>query len=301
VAAPLHPQIEALLEREASATGLDGDGGPPDLAALRASYLQAALELGGEPQAVARVEEAVVADVPVRVYEPLGGAPADAGVILWHHGGGWVMGDLPGFDHVARELANVAGRWVVSVDYRLAPEHPHPAAEQDAAAVLRWAAGDGAARFGWDAARIGVGGDSAGAQVAVAGALAAPGLAAEQLLVYPALDAAMDSASYEEFADGPMLTRAAMVACWAAYLSGGAGPVAPLDGSDLSGLPPARIVLAGHDPLRDDGARYARELVAAGVPVDLRVFDDMTHGFLRWGGAVDRAHDLIAALAAAAN
>ena len=300
MAAPLHPQIEALLQREDSTTGLDGEGGTPDLATLRASYLQAALELGGEPQAVARVEEIVAAGVPVRVYEPLGGSPAGAGVLLWHHGGGWVMGDLPGFDHVARELANVTRRWVVSVDYRLAPEHPHPAAERDAAAVLRWAAADGAAHFGWETDAIAVGGDSAGAQVAVAGALAAPGVAAEQLLVYPALDAAMDSESYEEFAAGPMLTRAAMAACWTAYLAGGTGPVAPLDGSDLAGLPPARIALAGHDPLRDEGARYARELEAAGVPVDLRVFDDMTHGFLRWGGVVDRAHDLIAWLARAA-
>lgn len=300
MAAPLHPQIEALLQREDSTTGLDGEGGTPDLATLRASYLQAALELGGEPQAVARVEEIVAAGVPVRVYEPLGGSPTGAGVLLWHHGGGWVMGDLPGFDHVARELANVTRRRVVSVGYRLAPEHPHPAAERDAAAVLRWAAADGAAHFGWETDAIAVGGDSAGAQVAVAGALAAPGVAAEQLLVYPALDAAMNSESYEEFAAGPMLTRAAMAACWTAYLAGGTGPVAPFDGSDLAGLPLARIALAGHDPLRDEGARYARELEAAGVPVDLRVFDDMTHGFLRWGGVVDRAHDLIAWLARAA-
>jgi acetyl esterase len=298
--AALHPQIAALIAREESATGLDG-GGPPDLAELRASYLQAALELGGEPQAVERVTEVLVPgepEVPVRVYEPLGGARDGAGPILWHHGGGWVMGDLPGFDHVARELANVAGRVVVSVDYRLAPEHPHPAAVEDAAAVLRWAASAGTARFGWDPGLSAVGGDSAGAQVAVAGALAAPGLAAEQLLVYPALDAAMASASYAEFAGGPMLTRAAMEMCWAAYLAGGAGPVAPLDGSDLSGLPPARIAVAGQDPLRDDALRYAGALRDAGVGVELRDFEDMTHGFLRWGGVVDRAHELIAWLAA---
>jgi acetyl esterase len=298
VGAPLHPQVAALVERDASATGLDG-GGPPDLALLRASYLQAALELGGEPQPVAQVcDLAVPGDpaVPVRVYEPLGGAAAP-GAILWHHGGGWVMGDLPGFDHVARELANTAARWVVSVDYRLAPEHPHPAAVEDAVAVLRWAAGEGAARFGWDPGAVAVGGDSAGAQVAVAGALGAPGAASAQLLVYPALDAAMTSASYEAFADGPMLTRAAKAMCWAAYLAGGSGPVAPLDGSDLRGLPPARIALAGHDPLLDDGLTYGEALRTAGVPVDLRIFEDMTHGFLRWGGAVDRAHDLIGWLA----
>lgn len=298
MAAPLHPQIEALIAREESATGLDA-GGPPDLAELRASYLQAALELGGEPQEVERVTDIVVPggpDVPVRVYEPAG-RTIGAGAILWHHGGGWVMGDLPGFDHVARELANASGRVVVSVDYRLAPEHPHPAAVEDAAAVLAWAAGEGAARFSFDAGAVSVGGDSAGAQVAAAAALAVPGAAAAQLLVYPALDAAMDSASYAVFEDGPMLTRAAMTMCWSAYLGGGAGPVAPLDGSDLSRMPPARIALAGHDPLRDDGLRYAEALRAAGVAVELRDFEDMTHGFLRWGGVVDRAHDLIAWLA----
>lgn len=295
MAAPLHPQIAALVAREASTTGLDGDG-PPDLAAIRASYLQAALELGGVPQEVAAVTDLEAAGVPVRVYEPAAG-DAEAGAILWHHGGGWVMGDLPGFDHVARELANASRRVVVSVDYRLAPEHPHPAAVEDAAAVLRWAVEEGAERFGFDAARVAVGGDSAGAQVAAAAALAAPGAAGEQLLVYPALDPEMGSASFREFEHGPMLTRAAMAACWGAYLAGAAGPVAPLDGRSLSGLPPARIALAGHDPLRDDGVRYAQALRDAGVDVELRIFDDMTHGFLRWGGVVDRAHELIGWLA----
>lgn len=232
----------------------------------------------------------------MRVYEPLE-RDAGAGVIVWHHGGGWIMGDLPGFDHVARELANRARRTVVSVDYRLAPEHPHPAAEEDAAGVLGWAVGEGASRFGWDPAGVAVGGDSAGAQVAVAAALALPGAASGQLLVYPALDAAMDSDSYRRFEHGPMLTRAAMEGCWGAYLAGGSGPVAPFDGSDLAGMPPARIALAGHDPLLDDGRRYADALRAAGVPVEERLFEDMTHGFLRWGGVVDRAHELIAWLA----
>lgn len=295
---PLHPQIAALVARDESTTGLDGDG-PPDLAAIRASYLQAALELGGTPEEVTAITDLDVAgDVPVRVYEPLVRDPG-SGVIVWHHGGGWIMGDLAGFDHVARELANRARRVVVSVDYRLAPEHPHPAAVEDAAGVLGWAVGEGAVRFGWDAGAVVVGGDSAGAQVAAAAALAVPGAASGQLLVYPALDAAMDSDSYRTFEDGPMLTRGAMAGCWAAYLAGGSGPVAPFDGSDLAGMPPARIALAGHDPLLDDGRRYAELLRAAGVDVEVRRFEDMTHGFLRWGGAVDRAHDLIAWLARA--
>jgi len=294
--AEVHPQIAALIEREESATGLDGEGAV-DLAALRAQYVQAARELGGTPQEVEGVTDAVDAGgVPVRVYEPAGRS-ADTGAIVWHHGGGWVIGDLDGFDHVARELANASGRAVVSVDYRLAPEHPHPAAEEDAAAALAWACGPGADRFGFDGARVAVGGDSAGAQVAVAAALREPGLACEQLLVYPALDPAMGSDAYRRFAGGPMLTAAAMAACWGAYLGGTPRPVAPLDGSDLSGLPPARIAIAGHDPLRDDGLRFAETLRSAGVEAEVRDYEDMTHGFLRWGGVVDRAHELIAWLA----
>lgn len=305
----LHPQVRSLLEG-GSGPGIDES---PDLAALRAGYLDTALRLGGPQEVVADVEDVVVpredsGRVSARVYRPLHPAPGMAGAIVWLHGGGWLMGDLEGFDRVCRSLANAAGHAVVSVDYRLAPECPFPAAVEDAAAALRWARDRGAGQGGWSAEHVVVGGDSAGGNLAAVAALRArgDGLAAvrAQLLVYPALDDAMESGAYREFAAGPMLSAAEMERCWALY-RGEAEPghpdLAPLRGADLAGAPPAFVAVAGIDPLRDDGLRYAEALRAAGVQAEVEVFEDMTHGFLRWGGVVDRARELVAALGAYAR
>ena len=164
----IHPQIQAIADRRVLAAG-DEEPGPPELEALRAGYLQAALELGGALEPVADVADVVFprADggrVPARVYRPLAPGP-QGGLLVWCHGGGWVMGDLEGFDRVARQLANACGVPCVSVDYRLAPEHPFPAAVDDAQAAIEWACGDGAEQLGSDPARVVVGGDSAGAQL----------------------------------------------------------------------------------------------------------------------------------------
>lgn len=282
------PAILAELAREAAAP-------EPTLEEARAAYAQTAARLGGEPETVERVLDLVADGVPVRAYRGLG-APERAPVLLWFHGGGWVLGDLDGFDRVARQLAN-AGRCVcVSADYRLAPEHPFPAAAEDAHAVVAWAAGDGARDLGGDPARIAIGGDSAGGQVAALAALAAPQRIVAQLLVYPALDPLAASTAYAEFADGPMLTAAAMRAFWAAYRGARPADDPELDvlRAELRGAPPARIAIAAHDPLRDDGLRYARLLQGAGVEVSARTYPTMTHGFLRWGGIVREAGDLIA-------
>ncbi len=293
----VHPQIQALLD---GASPPPLDPAPPDLAELRAGYVRAARELGGDPVAVASAEDVLIAHdgappVPVRVYLPT--APADPlGVIIWNHGGGWVIGNVEGFDLVARELCEVARHVVVSVDYRLAPEHPFPAPVDDAEAALRWVAGEGVARYGIDPARIVIGGDSAGGQIAAHAALRAPGLAATQLLVYPAMDPAMATESYRVFADAPMLTAAEMALCWHAYRGEKAAGELAVP-ADLSGAPQARIALAAVDPLRDDGVGYAAALRRSGVDTQVVVYEDMTHGFLRWGGAVDRAHELIAWLA----
>ena len=296
--AEIHPQIAALLAGELPAAP---EPGPAELAGWRAGYARTSRELGGPPMAVASADDVLIArpDAPplvVRVYRPT--APADPlGAIVWHHGGGWVMGDLDGIDTVARELCEVAGQVVVSVDYRLAPEHPFPAAVDDARAALRWTALEAAQTLGIDPRRVAVGGDSAGGQLAAQAALREPGLAAAQLLVYPALDPRMGTSAYREFAAGPCVTAAEMAYFWEAYAGG--SPVEELELPGLEGAPPAWIAVAAHDPLRDDGIDYAAALREAGVETHLAVYEDMTHSFLRWGGAVDRAHELIAWLAAA--
>ena len=298
----LHPQVQALLEAGDPTPAL----GPADLVAVRASYLETAMALGGAVETVAAVEDVVIdgpagVSIRARTYRPQVAADP-LGALLWFHGGGWIMGDLDGFDRVARSLANAAGAIVVSVDYRLAPEHPFPAAMQDADAAVVWARGHGAQQLGFDADRVAVGGDSAGGNLAAVAARHAGAALRTQLLVYPALDTAMDTRSFDTRRDGPMLTAAEMAQCWETYLGAHdrADPDAcPARAGDLSGVAPAFIAIAGYDVLRDEGEAYARALQAAGVAVTLREYDDMTHGFLRWGGVVDRAHELIADLGAA--
>ena len=300
MSAEIHPQVRALIE--IALAGAD-EPGPPDLEAERAAYLQTALELGGAVEEVARVQDVVIPDVEggrlrARAYWPT--VPAEPlGALVWLHGGGWYVGDIESFDRVTRQLANASGAVCVSVDYRLAPEHPYPAALHDARAAVAWAAGAGARQLGTDPARVAVGGDSAGANLAAGAARHEREAVRAQLLVYPALDAAQDSASYRAFADGALLGAKDMERCWTLYLDGadGAQPDAsPLNADDLPGVAPAFIAVAGHDVLRDDGLRYAEALRAAGVDVTLERYDDMVHGFLRWGGVVDRTRDLVEAL-----
>ena len=308
----LHPQVRDLLDSRAGAA-LHVHG-PAALEAQRAGYLQTALELGGALEEVASVEDVVIpragdgGRVPARAYRPQT-CDDPAGCIVWAHGGGWCLGDVEGFDRVCRSLANAACANVLSVEYRLAPEHRHPAGLDDVATAIAWARGAGAEQLGFDPARVAAGGDSAGGNlVAVAVRRArGDGLAPlrAQLLVYPATDAAGETGSYATFADGPMLTAAEMRACWATYLGDAADPadpdVSPLRAADLSGLPATLVIVAGHDPLVDDGAGYAKRLEEAGVDVTLARYEDMVHGFLRWGGAVERAGEAVKQLAAFAR
>jgi acetyl esterase len=305
---PLHPQVRSLLEAMASA----GEPEPADLAAERAAYLDATLRLGGAAEPVASAVDLVVPHgavrLPARLYAPLHAPETDA-VIVWLHGGGWYVGDIPTFDRVARSLANASGAKVLLVEYRLAPEHRWPVQVGDADAAVAWVRSPrGAVQLAIDPARVVLGGDSAGGQLALIAARHArtDGLPPPRalLLAYPSLDPTVTSESYNLFADGPMLTKAAMEQCWSRYLDGaGAGDpdAAPLLATDHDGLPPTWVAVAELDPVRDDGLRCAAALSAAGVPVHQRTYAGLVHGFLRWGGVVDAAGELIAWLGAAAR
>jgi acetyl esterase len=300
--AELHPQLVELVD----AAALFEATTPAEFKAMRDDYVETAIRLGGALEPVDRVEDVVIArpnggpGLAARAYRPTAVEPV--GALLWLHGGGWCIGDLDGFDRVCRTLCNAAGATVVSVDYRLAPEHRYPAAVEDADLAVAWAGGHGAAQLGFDAARLAIGGDSAGGNLAAVAALHAPGALRAQLLVYPVVDAGMDTGSYREHGDFPLLTRDAVAFCWKTYLGeedfarGTEPDASPLRASDLSAAPPAYIAVAGHDVLHDEGVAYARALEAAGVPVTLRDFEDMAHGFIRWGGVVDRTHELVADL-----
>ncbi|MFE2324945.1 alpha/beta hydrolase [Streptomyces sp. NPDC059385] len=265
----LSPQARRLCDAMAA-----GFPGPGDAAALRAAAVP-----GPPGPAVASVYDTVAAGVPVRVYDPEPGAGGRP-LVVYFHGGGWVMCGLDTHDALCRTLAAGSGAVVVSADYRLAPEHPWPAAPDDALTVLLWARAEAAA-LGCDAERVVLAGDSSGGNLAAVTALRAPGLAAGQLLFYPPLDASMGSASVETYAEGYFHTAAHMAWYWDQYGGDPAHPhVSPLHAADLSGLPPALIVLADCDVLRDEGLAYGRRLAAAGVDCTVQLHPGVFHGFL---------------------
>ena len=206
---------------------------------------------------------------------------------MWFHGGAFVMGDLAAYDDHCRVLANRSGCVVVGVDYRLAPEHPFPAAAEDAYAAIAWVASH-AVELGIDPARLAVGGDSAGGNLAAVACLMArdrggPALAF-QLLVYPMLDHAFEGPSRRAFGEGHLFTERDMTWAWAQYVPDPDGRhhpyVSPSHAEDLADLPPALVVTAEHDPLRDEGEHYASLLADAGVDVELRRYPGLIHGFV---------------------
>jgi len=233
---------------------------------------------------VASVVERDLGGVPSLVVTPEGDSPFD--VLVWLHGGGWVIGSAQQSLHSAKELAAGAGVVVVVPEYRLAPEHPFPAAFDDAVAVTR-AVVEQAAELGGPDARVAVGGDSAGGNLAAAAALYVPGLSF-QILAYPVIDATMSHASYESVETGYILTAAAMRWFVELYVrdEDPADPrISPIfaDEDALGQVCPAHVVIAGYDPLADEGAAYAQRLRDVGVPVTLARYDGQMHGFLTMG------------------
>jgi len=291
---PLDSQCQKLLEL------IKQLGGPDlsemDVATARALREQQKLPPGPAADVSERRIPGPGGDLAIRSYRPLDAkAPAPLGALVYFHGGGFVLGSLDSHDAVCRQLAVDAGCAVFSVDYGLAPENKFPRAVLDAFEATRWVHAH-AAELGIDAARVAVGGDSAGAALATAVAMLAkreggPALAF-QLLLYPVTDLrSVDTPSYLENANGYFLTRSAMVwfrEHYLARLEDRDDPLAsPLASSDLGGLPPALLITAEYDPLRDEGEAYARALQAAGVPCTLTRYDGAIHAFASMYAYID--------------
>jgi acetyl esterase len=231
--------------------------------------------------------------IPVRVYWP--SEASDLPVLVWFHQGGWVIGSVDGSDHETRHLAEATGRIVISVDYRLAPEHPAPAAYEDAYAATVWAA-EHATELGGDPSRVAVGGASAGGNLAAVVSQMArdqdgPAIT-HQVMVYPVIDYE-ETASYEENAEGYLLTRNSMRWFWDLYAPDGVDRshpyLSPLRAESLAELPPALVITAEFDPLRDEGEAYARRLSEAGVPVVCSRYDGQIHAFMGMPHILDDA------------
>jgi acetyl esterase len=299
----VHPQARAVLAGRAAF-------GMPPMWELRPEQARAWVDATGAQipagPALESVRDIVIpasaGGIPARLYSPSADAP---GLVVYFHGGGWVFGTLDGWDASVRHLAAASGCDVLSVDYRLAPEHAFPAAPDDACAALAWAAGaDGLAH----GRPVVVAGDSAGGNLATVAALRArdaggPPLAL-QLLVYPVTDCDLNRHSYQEY-DGTefIVNRRDMDWFWEHYAPDRADRVkpyaSPIRATSLAGLPPAYIVTAEHDPLRDEGFAYADRLRAARVPVQHHHFGSQIHGFFTFTGLLDDADKSVSEAGAA--
>lgn len=287
----LHPVLARMLEAD-RVTGRRGfcEG---TVGQARASIAASCAALGPGPEVGAVQEVAIGArggPLPGRLYRP-GGMPR--GLVVYLHGGGWVAGALDGSDALARNLTVRSGCALLLVDYRLAPEQPFPRGLEDAEDALRWAHAHSLRLVGGQVPLV-VAGDSAGANLATVAAMALRGAVpfALQLLFYPVADSNTETASYREFAKGLRLTRADMQWFLQHYAPAGLWTdprIAPLRAQELQGSPPAWIATAEYDVLRDEGEAYARRLADAGVPVLLRRYEGLTHGFARMMNLIDAA------------
>jgi len=309
----LDAQMQLVLDMYASLGGKPVETLTPEEARAQpspASAVEALLREQGrstEPEPVAEVMARTIAgpaeEIPVRVYRPASADPLP--VLLYFHGGGWVIANGDVYDASARALANAAACMVVSVDYRQAPEHKFPAAHEDAYAAYRWARGR-AADVGGDPARVAVAGEGAGANLAAAAAMIArdDGLPvpAYQLLVYPVADYDFETPSYLEHANAKPLNRAMMQWFFGHYLRSPRDADTPAISlartRDLSGLPPATVITAEVDPLRSEGEMLADRLRQAGIAVDYAIYGGVTHEFFGMGAVVAKAREAVQQAAA---
>lgn len=305
---PLDPLLKALLDQ------MGAQPLPPvwemEPAAAREAFAAMMGIVGPKEVAIGKVENMTMpgpaGDIALRVYSPVAAGSAALPTLVFFHGGGFVIGDLDTHDGLCRILANEAGVRVIAVQYRLAPEHKFPAAVDDAIAAVKWVEAN-AALLGVDANRLAVGGDSAGGTLAAVAAQAAkeagrPRLSF-QMLLFPVTQIGEETASLREFAEGYFLERDTLTWFYAHYLPGDADRcdprVSPLKCADVSGLPPAYAMLAGFDPLHDEGLAYAEKLRDAGVAVTVADHPDMVHDFIYMQAVLPQAQRALHAAAAA--
>lgn len=285
----LDRQIQWLihLEQRLGTPPLTG----PSVAAARANFERSARLLSPRDECPSRDLQVRGAEgpLPARLYEPPG---AGQGLLVFFHGGGWVIGSLESHDSVCRALARRSGQRVLAVDYRLAPEHPFPAPAEDALASYRWAC-DHAAELGVNPSRIAVGGDSAGGNLAAVVAQGPDPKPCLQLLIYPGLDLVEETRSHELFVEGFLLAVADIRWFQDHHVPDVAQRsdlrASPGRATELAGLPPACVITAGFDPLRDEGRDFARRLQAAGVSTEDLCYPGLVHGFLHLAAAVPAA------------
>jgi len=304
----LHPQTRALLDlieqRGVPATHTLSPAEARTLYRERRSFTQP------EPPAVASVRDLQAAGphgaIPLRLYRPIGSTETQTlPVLVYFHGGGWVIGDLDTHDTLCRELAKGAGCAVVAVDYRMGPEHRFPAAVDDCLAATRWVHAH-AGELQLDATRLAVGGDSAGGNLAAVVSIAARDAGdlpiAYQLLIYPATDQHRNAPSHTSNGQGYLLTTDTMAYFTGHYITDPAQytdwRASPLLHDDLATLPPALVLTAGYDPLRDEGAAYAERLTAAGNRATCVCFERQIHGFITMGKLLDEANSAVRLCAA---
>jgi acetyl esterase len=303
---PLDHDAEILLKmiQEANRPTFESVGA----VAARDLYMAGRKALSPDPMPIAETRDIAIpgpgGPIPARLYRSAKNGTLP--VLVFFHGGGWVVGNIDSHEAMCRHIANRAECAVVSVDYRMGPEHKFPAAVEDCFAATAWTADNGAS-LGVDPGRLAIGGDSAGGNLAAVVSLLARDKGAPriayQVLIYPATDAAMRHDSVARYAEGYVLTRATMRWFYEQYLrtpdDAADWRVSPLLAPDLSRLPPAYVLTAGYDPLCDEGDAYAARLAAAGVPVTHRRFPGQVHGFVTNGRVIRAAETALDEVAAA--
>jgi acetyl esterase len=284
---PLHPQAQAVADFYAAVRTAPFESLGVDEA--RATY---AASNAVSTEEVREIRDVLAGSIPCRLYRP--SADTNLGLLVFFHGGGWVIGDLNSHDGVCRSLANKSGHAVLSVDYRLAPEHTFPAAFDDCAEALKWAY-DNASTLGIDNTRMAVGGDSAGGNLAAAVALTEVVPLKFQMLIYPAVDMSMESPSINENANAPILTKSVMAWFVNHYMNSDSDRTninaSPMLASDeqLKRMPPAIVITAQYDPLRDEGEAYGKRLVENGVSTTITRYNGAFHGFFNMITILDDA------------